>query len=272
VHALVGAELLAADVHEVAAGQGTAGALDDGGVVSVGDEADRLAVGLLGHHRQAGPQRQGPHQRLVEVTEGKQQVADDVVGRAVEPIGLIAAQIARPGQGWRAVSDDVLHVVAGGQGGVERAGGLQQVAELHLVVAGQARDGRAPGAPGLDEGIEDGGLEAVSGVDGVEAGADDVGHAAGVGHVVVGAAAAVAHGERAVVVGGQPQRHADHLVPLLLQQPGGDAGVDAAGEGHDDAAGDGGAGDDEFSGAGARVVVDKGGGAGVVGHRGSSCE
>src|SRR3546814_17634998 len=52
--------------------------------------------------------------------------------------------------------------MAGGQrGGAEIAGGVEQVAELHPLIAAHARDGRRPGEGGVDEIVHYVGAESV---------------------------------------------------------------------------------------------------------------
>src|SRR3546814_9908683 len=99
--------------------------------------------------------------------------------------------------------------MAGGQrGGAEIAGGVEQVAELHPLIAAHARDGRRPGEVGVDEIVHYVGAEAVLVIEHVMRDADPVGDPARIVDVLAGATRPGPSRGRPVVV--ELQRHADH--------------------------------------------------------------
>src|SRR3546814_8020515 len=101
--------------------------------------------------------------------------------------------------------------MAGGQrGGAEIAGGVEQVAELHPLIAAHARDGRRPGEVGVDEIVHYVGAEAVLVIEHVMRDADPVGDPARIVDVLAGATRPGPSRGRPVVV--ELQRHADHVV------------------------------------------------------------
>ena len=102
---------------------------------------------------------------------------------------------------------------------------LHQVGELHPLVAAHAGNGRLAFGVGLDK-IGDHALaEALFVIEHVMGDAELLGDALGVVDVLPRAARAFAP-RRARVV--KLQSHADHLVPVALEQRGGHGGIDAA--------------------------------------------
>ncbi len=97
--------------------------------------------------------------------------------------------------------------------GAERAGGIEQVAELDLLVAADARDGGL--AAGIAEGeiVDHTGLEAGFIIQHVMRDTEPAGNRTGVGDVGAGAAAAGLAADRAVVI--EPQGRTDDVVTLL---------------------------------------------------------
>ncbi len=131
-------------------------------------------------------------------------------------------------------ADRQLRVVAGrDRVEAERERPLEHRGELDLLVAAQARVGRAPGGVLVHEVLDHVVVEALGQVPDVERDADDVGRPAGVVAVLDRAAAPRS---RAVGRGVARQRQVDagHVVAGLDGSGGGDGGVDAARHGGDD--------------------------------------
>ena len=97
--------------------------------------------------------------------------------------------------------------------GAELLGGVEQVVELDLLVAGDARDRRLAGGVAVGEAVDDGRGKAALVVEHVVRNAERVGNPAGVVDVLAGAAAALAAGGVAVIV--ELQGDADDVVPGL---------------------------------------------------------
>ncbi len=127
-----------------------------------------------------------------------------------------------------------LRVVAGGDRvEAEPQRPVEDGGELDLLVAAQARVGRAAGGVLVHEVLDHVLVEAVAQVPDVERDADDVGRPAGVVAVLDRAAAAGAGAVRRRVAR-QRQVDAGDVVAGLDRAGGGDGGVDAAGHGSDD--------------------------------------
>ena len=108
---------------------------------------------------------------------------------------------------------------------------LQQRAELHLVVAGEAGVGRAAAGVLADEVVDDVFLELALQVEHVVADAERVGGGAGVVRVFDGAAALVVAGGAGVLLRPEAHGDADDVVTLAGKQARGDGRIDAAGHG-----------------------------------------
>src|SRR6185503_6638233 len=94
-----------------------------------------------------------------------------------------------------------LDVVPGGERiRSQLQGGVEQVGELDLLVAGDAGDGRLARRVAVGEGLDHAGPEARLVVQNVVGNAEPVGHPAGVVDVLAGAAGPAPSGRRAVVV------------------------------------------------------------------------
>ena len=125
---------------------------------------------------------------------------------------------------------------AGDELRADTIGIVEQLAEFQPGVADDARVRRAPGRILVDEVVDDP-IELLLEVQGVEGDVQHLGHAAGV--VGVGRAAAPCLRVARVVQNAGPRasrrllvlavahEHADDLVALLAQQPGGHAAIDA---------------------------------------------
>ncbi len=218
--------------------------LDHVGIAAVGDEADVLAVGLVGDpEAELRGERAGL--RLVDVAEREAQQVELLLRRGIEEIALVAAGIGRAEQTPAAIgefaADDIM---AGRQRiGAELAGEPEQVLELHRAVALDAGDRRLAGEIALGEALDHGVAEAVLVIEHVMGNADLLGDAARIMDVLPGAAGPGAVDGRAMVV--ELQRHADDVVALALQQGRHNRGIDASRHRRDDARGRGRLGDVE---------------------------
>ena len=121
--------------------------------------------------------------------------------------------------------------MAGGDG-VEAhgEGALEEGVEFDALVAAHAGVGGAAGAVLGEEVGDDALLEILGEVPGVEGDAEDVGGPAGIGGVLDGAAAARA-GAGGLAVARERHVDADDVVPGIDGARGGDGGVDAPGQG-----------------------------------------
>ena len=173
-------------------------------------------------HVEAEGGRRLAHLGLGQVAEGKAQHVELPARGGEQEVALVLGAVGGPLQ--RAVGPAIRarhlardDVVAGRQHvGAEILRRGEQVAELHGLVAGHAGDGRAPRQVGVGEGLDHALAKARLVVQHVVREAARLGHAARVVNVLARAArAAPLHG-RAVVV--ELQRHADHVVALLVQQ------------------------------------------------------
>ena len=172
--------------------------------------------------------------RLRHAAEREPQVAQLLGRRGEQEVALIAIGIDGARQLRTVGAVAALDVVAGRQHvGAELLGGVEQVAELDLLVAGDARDRRFAGGVAFGEAVDDGRGEAALVIEHVVRNAECVGNPARVVDVLAGAAAALAAGGGAVVV--ELQRYSDNVVPGLAHQRGDDGGIDATRHGHDDA-------------------------------------
>ena len=214
----VAAEHAAVDMDDVA---GLGGArqqpLDHLAVVAGGDEADVLAVGLVGDG-EAEFVRERAHLRLRQAAEREAQHRELLARRREEEIALVALGIGgaveRPAALPVVVGDDI---VAGRQHvGAEVLGGLEQIGELHVLVAGDAGDRRLAGDIGAGERLDHLFAKARLVIEHVMGNAEPRGDVARVVDVLPGAAGAFAVGRRAMVV--KLHRDADDVVALARQQ------------------------------------------------------
>ncbi len=159
----------------------------------------------------------------------------ELLGRGGEQeIALVAVRIGCAMQFGPGSTGLALDVVAGRHAvGVEVLRRLQQVLELHPLVAADAGHRRRPGQVAVGEFVDHGVAEDVLVVEHVVREAHLLGHAAGVVDVAAGAAGALLGQRRAVVV--ELQRDADDVVALFGKLGGHDRAVDAARHGHDHA-------------------------------------
>ena len=203
------------------------------GVVAVGDEADVVAVGLVGDEQ---PASRGllAHGRLGGVAEREQRVAQLLLVEHPEHVRLVLAVVDRPVHLDQPVlAGAQLRVVAGRdrvEPQPERP--VEHGGELDLLVAPQARVGCPAGGVLVHEVLDHVVVEPLGEVPDVERDADHVGGPAGVVGVLDRAAAA---GAGAVRRGVAREREVDagDVVARLDRAGRGDGGVDAAGHGSD---------------------------------------
>ena len=147
------AEHPAVEVHDVARlGRAGPELLDHRGIGAVRHEADVLAVGLVGD-RQAVARRQRPGLGLGgEAAEREAQEAELLAGGREQEIALVARRIGGTVQLRPRRPVEPPDVVAGRHAvGLEVARGLEQVAELHPLVAADAGHRRRAGEVGVGE-------------------------------------------------------------------------------------------------------------------------
>src|SRR5690606_29908675 len=194
--------------------------------VAVGDEADVMAVGLVGHG-QAAPGRLGPDLGLGGIAQREHGVGELLAGEHAQHVGLVLSAVdAAPQHSALQPS-----VVAGGDGvESERESAVEHRRELDLLVAAQTRVGGAARGVLLDEVLHHVAVEPLGHVPHVERDADHVGGPPRVPRVLDGAAAAGA-GTVGLRVGRQCEVHAGDVVTGLGDASGGHSGIDAAGHG-----------------------------------------
>ena len=204
------------------------------GVVAVGDEADVVGVGLVGHQQAARPGL-AAHGRLVGVAQREEGVPQLLLVEHAEDVGLVLGVVGGAVHLDQPVGAGAQLRVVPGRHRVEAQGErpVEDGGELDLLVAPQARVGRAPGGVLVHEVLHDVLVEAVGQVPDVERDADDVGRAACVVAVLDGAAPARPGAVRRRVAA-QGEVHPGHLVPGLDGAGGGDGGVHPARHGGDD--------------------------------------
>ena len=191
------AEHRPAGVHDGAGGPAQ-GAGQERACVTVGDEADVVAV-RLGGHRQPARRRLGPHLRLGGVAEREQRPVKLLAGEHGEHVGLILGQI-------RAAVQAAVHqprVVAGADR-VEAQGHrpVQHGRELDLLVAAQTRVGGSAGGVLGHKIVDDVSPEPFGEIPDVERDADHVGDPARVAGIL----------QRAERTSGSGGKHGDRAI------------------------------------------------------------
>ena len=209
-------------------------------VVAGGYEADVLAVGLVGVGK-AGFGGQIADLRLGVAAHGHQGGGELFLPHPEEDVGLVLVGVHAATQGpvVSTVGFDAGVVAGGDVAGLKHPGALGQEAELDLVVAGDARVGRASALVLAAEVVDDEAAELALHVEHVVRHAEDAADGAGVLNVVQGAAAPVVVGQVSLVDVVQLHRDADDVVTLPAQQQGRYRRVHAAAHGDDDAVGGG---------------------------------
>ena len=218
--------------------------VDETLVVSAGDEANFLGVGLFGDD-EAVLAREFANFGLGHSAERKQCSAKLLLRKSEEKVSLIfrliGGTLEQPAADLVVVSD--LGVVAGGNlVGSDLAGDDEKLIELEVIVAEAAGDGRASREILFDKGANDIALEALFVVDDVVGDAESFGDAAGVVDVIDGAAAALdgfghagVAGETALV----PELHgeSDEVVAFGAEHGRDGGGVNSSGHGDGDGGG-----------------------------------
>ena len=181
-------------------------------VAAGGHEADVLAVGL---RRRRQPEVAGELARrvLLQIAKREAQEAELLARGREQEIALVALGIAAPVKLEAGPARLAPHIMAGGERrGAELLGGLQQVAELDLLIAGDARHRRLAGEIAVGERVHHVLREPRLIVEHVMGNAESLRHAAGILNVLAGAAGALAADRLAVVV--ELERDADDVVAL----------------------------------------------------------
>src|SRR5579864_704262 len=196
-------------------------------------EANVLAVGLL-RDRQREACCECAGFILTEFAERETQEVELLARRAIKEIALVATGISGAMQLRSVGANDAPRIMAGGQrAGAQVARHRQQIAELHRLVAADARHRRRAGEIGIGEIVDHVGAEALFVIEHVMRDAERLGDTRRVVDVLAGAACALAAGGLAVVV--ELERDADDVATALDQQRGHGRAVDAARHGDDDA-------------------------------------
>ncbi len=202
------------------------------GVIAVRDEADVLAVGLVGDD-QAELAGELAHRRLGQVAEREAQVIELVAGGREQEVALVAGRIGgavelrpvRPGQ--------AADVMAGGEAvGAEVAGEGEQVGELDRLVARHAGDRGSAAGIFVGEALDDRIAEAGLVVEDVMGDPEPLGDGLGVVDVAAGAAGLRAADRLAMVV--ELEGDPDHLGAGAGGERGDHRAVDPARHGDDD--------------------------------------
>ena len=187
-------------------------------IVATGDEADLLALGLLGRD-QAKATSHVAHLGLGQIAQREPGVRQLVLAQAVQEVGLVLVRVAGPKQARRAVGADVLAGVVAGRDRlavVQMPCPTQQGAELDVRVAVHAWARRRTAQVGIQERLHDPGVELALEVHDVERDVELGRHPAGVvGRI--GRATALLH--LGIAVGDVVEAHpdADDLVALRVQ-------------------------------------------------------
>ena len=195
-------------------------ALDHVAVASGGDEADVLAVRLVGVQEPVAPRKLAGLD-LGKVAERKAKAGELLPGRREQEIALVALGVGRAVERPSAASVVARdHVMPGRQQvGAEILGGVEQIGEFHVLVAGDAGYRRLAGNIGAREGLDHLFAKALLVVEHVMGNADPRRDVAGVVDILPRAAGPLPVGRLAVVVelhgdaddvialGGQRGRH-----------------------------------------------------------------
>ena len=241
-------------VHDLAGAGAAEPVRHQSGMLARGDEADLLAVGLVGRG-QSERRRPRPHLVLPESADREQHSSQSLRPDVEEHVRLIAGPVEAAAESGAVGPMIEAGIVPRGDGRrPDRVGVVEEPAKLDPRVAPHAGVGRAPTAIVRREGIDDP-VEVGRQVERVERDAEPVGHAAGVEGVGGAAASLVAwprrdHGERIGRLGGgqrggrMPHEDADAVVARVNEQGSGHARVDAARHRHQDPRARGGHGHD----------------------------
>ncbi len=204
------------------------------GVAATGDEADVLAVMLVGD-LEAELTGERARLRLGHAAEREAHEIELLLRGREQEIALVAIEIGRTEEPAMAGGERLRRdIMAGRQRrGAKPAGGGEQVDELDRLVAGNARHRRLACDIAVGEAVDHRLAEARFVIEHVMRDAERLGDTARVVNVLAGAAGAAPMRRRAMVV--ELQRDADDVVALARQEAGDDRGIDAARHGDNDA-------------------------------------
>ena len=227
-NALMATEHAALQVDDLA-GRDSVGlqAVDDVGVAAGGNEADVLAVVLVGD-RQIEAMRQRARLALAHVAKRKAYAVELRLRGRKQEIALVTIGVLRAMQGARAIRQPARRdVVARRQHlRTELSRSREQFVKLDDAIALDARHRSFARDIALDKTLDHRLAEPFFVVEHIVRNADTVGHRTGIVNVLAGAAGALAVGGSAVIV--ELQRDPDDIVALSLQQGRGGRGIDAA--------------------------------------------
>ena len=203
-------------------------------VAARGDEADVLAVGLVGdgQTKLAG---EVPHGALGAIAQRKAQQFQLLAGGREEEIALVPVGVGGAVEGASAMAVVArAYIMTGRQHmGAKIAGGVEEIGEFDVLVAGDAGNRRFASHIAAGEGLDHLFPEPRLVIQDIMGNAQPFGHAPGVGYVLTGAAGALALGGGAMVVKLKGDAH--DVVTLAFQQRRDDRGIHPAGHGHHDA-------------------------------------
>ena len=236
LYAVMGSQDVAGGVHNLA-GLFVAALPEELAVVAGGDEADILAIGLVGVG-EAGVVRHLTDLRLGIVAHGHEGAGELILAHTEENVGLVLVRVGaatqRPCAGT--IGFDAGVMTSGDMRRVQHPRALSEETELDLVVAGDTRVGSAPVFVLPLEVVNHEGPELALDVEHIVGDAQGAAYGTSVLDVVDGAAAAIVLRQVGFVDVVQLHGDADYFVALLVQQEGSDGRIDAAAHGDDDAA------------------------------------
>jgi hypothetical protein len=225
--ALMVAHDTAIDMDDLA-GLGSAGPqpFDHAYIIAVGHKADVLAIGL-GRDLKAEAFGERAGFRFRQMAKREAQIIELLLRRREQEIALVALRVGAAMQLGAALPHDPLHIMAGREAiaaEVTRLG--EQIAELDPLVAAHAGDRRLALQIGIRKFLHHRIRELGFVIQHEMRNADALGDAAGVIDILTRAAGALLGQRHTVIV--KLQRHADHVIALLLQERSHDRAVDAA--------------------------------------------
>ncbi len=208
--------------------------LDKSGVISVWHKTDILAVVLFRVDKSVFL-RNLPHPLLGQAAQGKKQAGKLSLRQGIEHIALVFGVIQAFFQQPSACFHILFHpgVMAGGHVIIaDLPGTLHQLPKFDVPVAIDTGIGRFTPFIGPYKPVHDLLPEAVSKIEHIKGHAQPGGYAAGVVHIVQGAAGFLSGNPR-VLIGMKLQGDADRFVAELLHQKRGYTGIHSAAHGYD---------------------------------------
>ena len=200
---------------------------DEGGVVSVRDKADVLAVRLPGIEKALAAGNL-PGLRFAESPQGEAGVGQLVLGQHIEYVTLVLAGVQGLFQQIPAVFLLNAGIVAGGDGIAAHEGRpVIETPEFQIAVAVNTGIGRPALLIGIGKSVHYLAAELIREVEHIVRHIQLAGHAAGILHIVQRAAGAAA-GEADVLVAVEGHGGAGAVPALPLHEVSGDAGINAA--------------------------------------------